>query len=170
VIGCTLPGAGLGALLSIPKRDRYAHTTGKPPLAIAQLLINGFRVLRATSNNDATAMAPVLHTHIDASLGLWKSTGSHLHSWTGLQTCLHRLPVPRSSCSHWMRNRSSVRWRSSTRGTSLVVFRPSVPSPRVGFRGRDQEIPLRAEAEGRPEVCALIARVDVVEPIWRRPA
>lgn len=36
--------------------------SGQLPLAIAQLLIEWVPALRATSNNDATAMAPVLHT------------------------------------------------------------------------------------------------------------
>src|SRR5258706_995205 len=44
--------------------------TGQLPLAIAQLLIKCIPALRSTSNNDATAMTPVLHPNTNTSLAL----------------------------------------------------------------------------------------------------
>ena len=44
--------------------------TGQLPFAIAQLLIKCIPAIRSTSDNDTTAMTPVLNAHTNTSLAL----------------------------------------------------------------------------------------------------
>ena len=65
MIGGILTGADLQLLLP-PKRIQGTYIARQLPLAIAQLVIKPIPFFRATSNNNTTAMDPVLHTHTNS--------------------------------------------------------------------------------------------------------
>ena len=107
---------------------------GQPPLDIAQLLIRCIPGLRTTSNNETTAMAPVLHTHTSTSLALGNQQDPYF-ILEHLQTRLPRLPGPGPPVLAWC-----VAVRVCTGGprrgdSRWAAHRGSVLSPWVDFLG-----------------------------------
>ena len=158
---------------------------GQLPLAIAQLLIERIPPFRATSNNNATAMTPVLHTDTDASLALGNQqdpililrqvptrasrTVAFAFAFTftfALALAVLLLPLD----AELFERALEVLGEGDLVGGLLARLLPA--HGRAAGR-RDQKVALghgRAEVEGRLEDRGLVVRVDVVEPIWWRPA
>ena len=117
---------------------------GQLPLAIAQLLIKCIPALRSTSNNDATAMTPVLHPDTNTSLALGNQQDpifilGHIARFASRSFLVPVLLFPPDAQLFERAQQWAPRWAAP---------RASVPSLRVGFRGVIPESCVRARGGG----------------------
>ena len=132
--------------------------TGRLPLTITDLLIQCTPAPGATNNKDATAMTPA-HKHQPAFGDQQDAILILGHIARGAPPALGTQLFERAL---------EVLSEGYLVGGAL---RAPVPSPQVDFRGvRSGSCVRKAEVEGRLEDRALVVRVDVVGPIWERPA
>ena len=133
--GCVTWTILAAASLNLSLQLSTRVVTGQLPLAIAQLLIKCIPALRPTSNNDATAMTPVLHPYTTTSL-CPRGINRIPSSFSGIY---HDVPpVPSRSWlsySRLTRSCSSASWKSSAREPRWAAPHGSVSSLRVGFQG-----------------------------------
>ena len=130
MIGSVLAGARLNPVLPANRIGGARLGNSHSPT-----LIKRIPTLRTTSNNDATAMAPVLHAHTNTNtsivLGNQRDPVFTLgHNSRGAS----RIFRSRSSRSRFTRSCPSACWRFLSGVRCWVAPCASIPSPQVGFQ------------------------------------
>ena len=163
--------------LAAAKANRR-RMAGQLPLAIAQLLVERIPPFRAPRDDDAPAMAPVLHAHTDAGLALGDQQDPVLvlRKFSGRVAALGGLALEAVLVLLLALGTDVLEGALEVLGEGDLVrglLAGLLPAAGGAAGGRDEEVALGhggAEVERRLEDRALVVRVDVVEAVRERHA